>query len=938
MKNLYGFLYHGLTQVSLLVFFFFSQSALSSEQSFLYQTYINKIVEDKKGYLWSGSQSGLKRFDGSDIVEYSFSSQNQIPFHWVLDIYVDHDRFILTTQRSGIWEFDPLTAEHRQIASDEANRLRNIRPFNHQFVAFGSEGLVFFDRNGIRQRIQFDHIVDLDVFRDDIYVLQREGGPQTPAKVYRWTGESMQELPISGISQIISTPDYLAIQGFGKLFLYQSEVEIQEVNHDVSQQLIGVSGDKQALLFFDNKVGDLYQFSKKDGFQRILETGLKHQSIKRIFQHRNGRIWLMSSQRAFHTKTPRFEHDPIHFGVTHNEIELAAHQGSLYMGSYGKGLFRYNDGTPEPVAIFHDQIDSYRANRIVKMHSDGALLWLATLDGLYSLDFSQGKLNRYLSELPSQMFHNVSVVDDEIFVCGDGSGFFILDRETLKVKVRLTDDSGLPTLEVLDALKVNEDTIWLSTTKKGIYAYDRVSQTVAEIPAEIDYMVLDLLAYGGKVYAASFGHGVYVLDHQGHLINHFYAGNDVLGFQKIDQSIWVGSRQGIYFIEPSSDQAYLFPGSRPFALSNAPMKHGEHIYAAGFFGMLKLKDYSFQEAAKTPVHISEAFVDTKRTINPVRLTLSHEAHNVSLKLVSLDYRHEQKQFRYRMDDGLWQPVYGQYLHLSHLPSGHHTIEVAGTNGVGQWSEQHAFLTIHVSPPWYWNFWSQLFYLSTLLMISAYVIRVLYVRSKAIHQIHKLLTEELLQGSEQKKQLKQALEQLREYAYSDTCSPMMQVCDQALRVLEHEIQSEPPSMMENQSLTEALPIMVDYLSQNFYIQTSLKIQLEQVTLPLSLQRDLYRMIYEILTNAATFSNGAKFELIIRVFNHKLWLMVHDEGMGLMKINNHATYNIGLFVLRQLASQYQARFEVITRKSKGSTATMTIALDEFVSQSKDFEINP
>ncbi|MBI3194303.1 MAG: hypothetical protein HYZ34_07555 [Ignavibacteriae bacterium] len=103
----------------MLLCFFFQQSSAQHRYSFgritsddgLSQNSVHCIIQDKKGFLWFGTQDGFNRYDG-----YTFKTYRNEPFdtnsisnNWIQTLIQDKDGFMWVGTLGGLNRFDPST-------------------------------------------------------------------------------------------------------------------------------------------------------------------------------------------------------------------------------------------------------------------------------------------------------------------------------------------------------------------------------------------------------------------------------------------------------------------------------------------------------------------------------------------------------------------------------------------------------------------------------------------------------------------------------------------------------------------------------------------------------------------------------------------------------------------------------------------------------------
>src|SRR3954454_2991626 len=99
----------------LVAFLFMHQIALSQEYIFNHLTtkdglasnFVNCMYQDKKGYLWVGTESGLQRYDGYNFFYPYYNAPNQIPEKPVQRIMEDNAGRMWIQQGQTIGIFNP---------------------------------------------------------------------------------------------------------------------------------------------------------------------------------------------------------------------------------------------------------------------------------------------------------------------------------------------------------------------------------------------------------------------------------------------------------------------------------------------------------------------------------------------------------------------------------------------------------------------------------------------------------------------------------------------------------------------------------------------------------------------------------------------------------------------------------------------------------------
>ena len=78
------------------------------------QSSIFTIIQDKRGFLWFGTQDGLNKYDGYKftVFKHNPSDSLSISDNWITSLYEDHlGNIWVGTSGGGLNRFDPITEQ-----------------------------------------------------------------------------------------------------------------------------------------------------------------------------------------------------------------------------------------------------------------------------------------------------------------------------------------------------------------------------------------------------------------------------------------------------------------------------------------------------------------------------------------------------------------------------------------------------------------------------------------------------------------------------------------------------------------------------------------------------------------------------------------------------------------------------------------------------------
>ena len=152
----------------------------------LSQSTINTITQDQFGFMWFGTQDGLNRYDGAEVVHFKhqIKKENTLSNSYVLDAYEDSKGILwVTTQNGGLNFKLPLTDKFQRIENtllNEGVRIKKVIEDKDGFLWFGSEengviryrhkddSLVHFTKN---DGLVSNRITDLLIQKDSLLII-----------------------------------------------------------------------------------------------------------------------------------------------------------------------------------------------------------------------------------------------------------------------------------------------------------------------------------------------------------------------------------------------------------------------------------------------------------------------------------------------------------------------------------------------------------------------------------------------------------------------------------------------------------------------------------------------------------------------------------------------------------------------------------------------
>jgi len=362
---------------------------------------VHAILEDSKGYMWFGSESGLDRFNGTDVTAYSkvIGDKNSLSNNKVLCIFEDskNNLWIGTAKGLNLYNWDQDVFIQYYFNRDEK---RSVLYNNINDIIEDADGTIWLGTKG------------------GVCILEPEKNQFTSFQKFT---NSTKQLGNENTLTLIQDKKKRIFAGtfFGNIFKYEKKTgQITEYFFD--------NGKKELDEGF--QVYDIHQTN--DGLIWICTTGIGFFKVKKM---EAGHIWY-ENYRHHPENANSLSNDNIECFFTNNngELWIGTVNGGLNKFDYNKNLFtRYKYNPNEP--------NSISGNSIWEIFIDSKKrLWFAIFNsGINLVDESKEKFvaykhNRFIN---SSLTHSsiTAFIEDSIgnmWIASDGGGVDYWNRKT----------------------------------------------------------------------------------------------------------------------------------------------------------------------------------------------------------------------------------------------------------------------------------------------------------------------------------------------------------------------------------------------------------------------------------------------------------------------------------------------------------------------------
>lgn len=355
---------------------------------------VSDIIEDNQGFLWFGTQGGLRRYDGYRTREYHHDPKNpnSIGGNFIFCLLKDHTGKIWVASSAGLDRFDPATEifiHYKNLSSGEQVVHINEDRDGTIWLATDS-GLFRFDpASGLIARYQqvpgdeaslsSNHLSSTFEQKDGTFWVAMAGSLDV---FDRKTGRVIQHVPLD-----VRFSPYLA----GPIRLYEDHSGVLWVAFPGGNGL-GVIDRRLGKVAYYSFAKATSEYSLITGVRTILED---EDGVLWLGTQSNGLLKLDRERKAF----VRYRNDPTNpDSLSANRVDALYedHEGGIWVGTTGGGVNRVAR-SPSPFRRYpFEACNAQGPNTLATVYEDRhGLLWIATVSALLRIDRKTGHCRSY---------------------------------------------------------------------------------------------------------------------------------------------------------------------------------------------------------------------------------------------------------------------------------------------------------------------------------------------------------------------------------------------------------------------------------------------------------------------------------------------------------------------------------------------------------------
>ncbi len=955
--------------------FFFAQNfTYYSQKNGLADSYVMSIFQDSKDYLWFGTQNGLSRFDGIEFK--SFKKKDGLPGNIVTTITETHDGHLwIGTFASGVSCFS--NGRFKNFATPQGfieAQVNSIKEDKNNVIWLGTDkGLFSFDGITFRKYTGTDGLYSTAIKgitvtgNGKLWVTTNDG-------IYsyhknRFTNYSKEDGLIGNNAKVIladsqdrlwiGTDNGLSCLKNGTFFSYTTNTGLA---HNC---VIAMTEDKNGNIWFGT-TGGLSFFSKGKFFSYTTKDGLPENVVTSLFQDREGNMWIASSLGVSRLNSLKIRRYSEKDGLCNNGVaKIIEDKNNQYWFGTTLGLSHRFNGQFKNFFTTNGLINDCINSLIEDRYGN---IWCATTDGLSVLSPS-GNFMNYTSRhglYSNIIFDLLEDHDGAIWICTRmGLNRYIKGKffaPPFKIKPSLV-------YRILEDCKKN---LWFSVLG-GIYKYSTTKKKLS-CYTQRDGVPNTLIM---SIFEDSRGR-IWIGTEEG---LSYYSNGSFLKFLKTDGSsfdycrtiledkqgsMWFGTSEGLVCYDGNTLKTYTSKshGLVADAFDSGIVDSRGALWLASTEGINTFTPPLETNSAPPGVHITSVKVVGQEIPIQGSQQFHHHRNNFKFDFVGLCFTAPESvtyKFQLKGMDMNWLDTKERTVFYPYLPPGNYTFRVKAYNNDRVESKKLAMFSFQIHPP-YWRTWwfytiSFLFLVLSIFLFLLWGIKraeekkTLKARTRqlmmsqrmelmgmlaagAVHDMknlmgiiigysdivksdariddknNRMLVYIIETATTAAQMVKQILEFSRpKLSASSTAANMVLLMDEILELLRVTTHDQiklvwvPP---KEEILFKINPIHLQQIVMNLCINAVHAMPTGGV-LDISLTKDTEN---EALLKISDTGSGIKQELLEKIFDPLFTTKGNDKGTGL-----------GLFVVRQLVTDYNGNISVHSQPGKGSTFTIS-----------------
>ena len=455
-------------------FYHYVRNTWSLQQG-LPQISVQAITQDRRGYIWVGTQAGLARFDGIRFITYTPDDTPEIPGIWIRTLFLDTSGKLWIGTYKGLAVYDGNAFASVPVAAQGDATLLDVSAVTEvkgRLLVATNHGLYALQDGVLKHQPDSPAVTQSLLPRSDGLWIGSLGGVYRVKGMERtflalptglekalvtslvdaqgkiWAGTSQglyvyrqgAWAPATTKPELQDAPITMLLEDHDRNLWVASNAGMARFHQGVLTELIPDSnpgGFRSMISAFEDREGNLWFGSQWNGLTRLWNgwtkrysaaQGLNEPLVWSLAKAPDGAIWVGTNNGLSVLRDGQFQAVLAGNQLPHpHAYNLMADADRIWVGTR-RGLVLYRNGKVERPALFEPMANT-QINGIVRSRSGD--VWIPTSDGLFRL--RNNTLVRFGAEqgLRDARVRLVKEIADGRLLVGTQDGLYVLDDDRL---------------------------------------------------------------------------------------------------------------------------------------------------------------------------------------------------------------------------------------------------------------------------------------------------------------------------------------------------------------------------------------------------------------------------------------------------------------------------------------------------------------------------
>jgi ligand-binding sensor domain-containing protein/two-component sensor histidine kinase len=598
---------------------------LTKENNKLNGNIINCINEDKKGNIWVGTNNGITIITKKESI--FISQKDGLLSNNTTAIEEDFDGNIFIGSKKGL----------TKILAGSIDNHKEFQ-YNHSLL----DGVIISVTDIIKDK---EKNLWIATEKNGAYVLNANKTTNHITKKNGLITNSLTTLFLDRSGNLWIGTNGAGLIKFGnKAFTYFNK--IPGLN---SPSIFSITEDLNDNIWITTNDEGVFKYDGTTSTQYTINSGFKSKNVRSSLLDKHGNLWFATTNGLTRLKNGVFKTFTTNDGLPSNDTRslLLDNEGNLWIGTYGKGLSKYDYSSfrnfTTKDGLSHDYIH-------VLFQDSENNIWIGTGNGatkykngkFTSLAGAKGFCNSYIGSITEDKFGQVWFGTDRCAVRYDG-----LDFKPITIK------DGLSSGVIYFMHGDKKGNIWIGTNN-GI---DKVS--------------FDSYGQINRIKNYKSKQGFKGVECNSRAI-----------FEDKKNNLWIGTVKGLVKYDPTQDKTNVFEPN--ININNIKL----------FFEDINWLNYSKELI--------------KWNNLPENLVLDYDENHLTFEFSAVNLTFpEDIQYKFKLtpfDENWFNSTDQTYATYSNLPPGKYTFNVRARNEDGVWNQQPASYDFTIISPWFKRWW------------------------------------------------------------------------------------------------------------------------------------------------------------------------------------------------------------------------------------------